>query len=442
VSLSKAAAKLLTQQVLSHAKVDDIVVRVAGSQTGNTRFANNGPTTTGDVARATVSVTATVQGRSATISSNRTDKESLARIVREAEETAALAPVDPEHMPPVGPQKYPRVNGRDGATAKLGGKERAQAIRKPLATADKRGLNASGLIIHSDSAFALANNKGLFAYHASTSVSLSNTCRTKDGTGSGRAAFVSHRYGNLKPGDVARAAADKAEMSANPKGVDPGRYVVILEPQAVSDLLSFLAFSMGARSADEGRSYFSKAGGGNRIGEKLFHDSITISSDPGDAEHPASPISGDGLPLSKVTWIEKGVLKALTYSRFWADKQGKEPVPRPNSIKMAGTDASLTDLIKGVDRGILVTRFWYNRMLEPRTILATGLTRDGTFLVEQGKITTAVKNFRYNESPVTLLKNVLALGKPERAPTRGGRVVVVPPMVVDGFNFASLSDAV
>ena len=442
MSLSKSAAKRLTQKVLGYANVDDITVRVSASQTGNTRFANNGPTTNGDVARQSVSITATVNGRSATVSTNRTDAASLESAVRRAEETAALAPVDPEHMPPLGPQKYLEVDARDGATARVGGKQRAQTIKKPIAVAKDRGLTASGLAIHSDSAFALANAKGMFAYHASTSMSLSNTCRTSDGTGSGRAAFVSHRFADLDPGAVAQVAADKAEMSANPQALDPGKYVVILEPQAVSDLLSFLLRALNARSADEGRSYFSKPGGGNRVGEKLFHESISIRSDPTHPAHPASPVGGGGLPQGKVTWIEKGTVKALSYSRYWADKQGTAARPGPTSIHMQGTSKSLMDLIKGVDRGILVTRFWYNRMLEPRTILATGLTRDGTFLVEQGKITTAVKNFRYNESPVTLLKNVLALGRPERAPTRGGRVIVVPPMVVEGFNFASSSDAV
>ncbi len=442
MTLSRSAAKRLTAKALSFASADELVVRVDASQTGNTRFANNAPTTTGDVARKTVSVTASVQGRSATLSSNRTDDASLERLVREAEEMAALAPVDPEHMPPLGPQKYARVRARDAATARIAGAQRAQTVREPIELARSRGLIGSGLVLHSDHAYALANSKGLFAYHAGTDVSLSSTCRTGDGTGSGRAAFASHRFADLDAKSVASTAADKAEMSANPTKLDPGKYVVILEPQAVSDLLGFLLGALGARAADEGRSYFSKPGGGTRVGEKLFNASVTIRSDPADPDHPASPIAEDGLAHAPVTWIENGVLEALSYSRYWADKQGTSPRPRPSSVHMAGTDASLAELIKGVDRGVLVTRFWYNRMLEPRTILATGLTRDGTFLVEQGKITTALKNFRYNESPVTLLKNVLALGKPERVPGGHRRVVVVPPMVVEGFNFASLSDAV
>lgn len=442
MTLTKAAARRLTQQVLSHAVVDDLVVSVSSSQTGNTRFANNEPTTTGDVAAQTVNVTATVEGRSATLSTNRSDPKSLQRLVREAEELAALTPVDPEHMPPLGPQKYARVKARDAVTAKLAGADRAKAIEEPLAVAKARGLTGSGLVMHDDSAFALANSEGLFAYHASTELSLSNTCRTADGSGSGRAAFVSHRLADLDAKAVATVAADKAEMSVEPKGIDPGKYVVILEPQAVADLLGFLLHAMRARSADEGRSYFSRPSGGNRVGEKLFHPSITITSDPANPDHPATPIGDGGLAQKKMTWIEQGVVKALAYSRFWAQKQGTDPIPMPSSIHMAGTSETLAQLIQGVDRGVLVTRFWYNRMLEPRTILATGLTRDGTFLVEQGKITTAVKNFRYNESPVTLLKNVLAMGKAERVPTRGSRVMVVPPMVVEGFNFASLSDAV
>jgi predicted Zn-dependent protease len=231
-------------------------------------------------------------------------------------------------------------------------------------------------------------------------------------------------------------------LSRAPKTLDPGKQLVILEAQAVADLLEFLLGALDARAADEGRSWFSHPDGGARIGEELFHSSINVRSNPADKQHPAAPFSGDGEAHKIVDWIRDGVLQSLSSSRYWAQKSGGAAIPEPSSILVDGADVELLDLVRAIDRGVLVTRFWYNRTLDPRTILATGLTRDGTFLVEQGKITTAVKNFRYNDSPVTMLQNVLALGRPQRVVTRGGRVLVVPPMVVKDFNFASLSDAV
>ncbi|MEE9381859.1 MAG: metallopeptidase TldD-related protein [Nannocystaceae bacterium] len=440
MSLSRTAAKRIADHVLAAAKLDEVTVECTASQDGNTRFANNEPTTTGDVARLGISVTATQYGRSATVSGNRSDKAALEALVQQAEEMAQLAPVDPEHVPLLGRQQYARVVARDRATTRLGGKERAVAVAEVLAVGDAKGLRTAGLVSHADRAYAIANKAGLFAYHASTSASLSTTFRTGDGTGSGRASSVSYRYSDLDAGGTAAVAARKAELSRNPQELAPGRYTVILEAQAVADLLGFMMWSLSTRSADEGRSYFARPAGGNRIGEKLFHDRVTIKSDPSDKAHPASPVGRGGLPLGPQTWIESGVLRSLTCGRYWAQKTGVAAVPYPSSIHMSGTDRSVDDLIAGADNAVLVTRFWYNRMVDPRSILVTGLTRDGTFHIRGGKISKSVKNFRYNESPVTLLKNVVALGKPQRV--EGRFVTVVPPMVVHGFNFSSTSDAV
>lgn len=442
MTLARWKASSLTKKVLGMAKLEDVSVSVWGGKRGNQRFANNQPTTNGDSEDLSISVTANHEGRTATVSGNRTDTKSLRELVERAEELAKLAPVDPEYMPPLGRQKYAKVKATDKDTAKISAEQRAELSRRAIEVAKKRGVIAAGFLSHSDSGYALANKAGLFAYHASTSVSLDTTCRTVDGTGSAKAGYASHKLAGLEPSVLVEAIAEKAERSRNPVALDPGRYTVVLENNAVADLLSFLWRSLSARSADEGRSYFSKPDGGNRIGEKLFDERITLRSDPTDENHPSSPIGRGGLPSEPVTWIDEGVLKALSYGRYWAKKQGKEPQPGGGSMFLDGGTGSLDDLIKDVKKGVLVTRFWYNRMLEPRTILATGLTRDGTFLIEDGKITKAVKNMRYNESPITLLKNVVAMSKPERAGLSGRRVAVVPAMVVDGFNFASVSDAV
>jgi predicted Zn-dependent protease len=204
-----------------------------------------------------------------------------------------------------------------------------------------------------------------------------------------------------------------------------------------------MEFYLGARESDEGRSPFTKQGGGNKIGEKIVDSRVSIFSDPQDPQLLSQPYDGDGLPLSRQVWVENGVLKQLYYNRFWAQKQNKPATGFPSSFKMAGGTTSMDDMIKSTPRGILVTRLWYLREVDPRTILYTGLTRDGTFLIENGKISRAVKNFRFNDSPLFLLNNLEAIGPAVRiAGTEAGGPVVMPPIKAKDFNFTSLSDAV
>jgi predicted Zn-dependent protease len=216
-----------------------------------------------------------------------------------------------------------------------------------------------------------------------------------------------------------------------------------MEPQAVGDLVQLMGFALNARNADEGRSAFAKQGGGNKIGEKIVDSRVTIFSDPQDPQLLSQPYDGQGMPLSRQVWIENGVLKQLFYTRFWAQKQGKPPTGFPSSIKLVGGTASMDDMIKSTARGVLLTRLWYLRPVDPRTILFTGLTRDGTFLIENGKITKAIKNFRFNESPLFLLGNLEEMGRAVRiGGTEQGGPVVMPAIKAKDFNFTSLSDAV
>ncbi len=198
-----------------------------------------------------------------------------------------------------------------------------------------------------------------------------------------------------------------------------------------------------ARSADEGRSFMSKPGGGNRLGDQLMDEKVTIYSDPFNTELPSSTWSRDGYPLEKINWVEKGVIKNLNYSRYWAQKKGVQPVPFPNNYIMQGGDASIEDLIKSTEKGVLVSRLWYIRLVDAQTLLLTGLTRDGTFYIENGEIKFPIKNFRFNESPVIMLNNVEALGKTERSiSVESYRSYLVPPMKIRDFTFSSSSDAV
>jgi predicted Zn-dependent protease len=240
-----------------------------------------------------------------------------------------------------------------------------------------------------------------------------------------------------------KRAAQKAAGSTGAKAIEPGKYTVILEPAAGIVLLEQLYGSLDARSADEGRSFLSKPGGKTRLGEKLVDERVNIYSDPSNIELPASNWAGDGQPLGKMSWIEKGVVKNFSYSRYWAQKKGVKPVPGPANIIMEGGTQSLEDLIKGTEKGILVTRLWYIRPVDPQTLLYTGLTRDGTFYIENGQIKFPIKNLRFNESPVIMLNNLDALGKAERTVSgESSQSALIPPMRIRDFTFSSLSDAV
>ena len=440
--LDERSAKKLCDIMLGAAMVPELVVSIRDRRSGNTRFARNEVTTEGDVETLEISVTASIQGRTATATGNRSDKTSLQALVAEAEELAALSPENPEHVAPIGKSAYLQVKRFDKTTSKLDAKGRAKQVEESIAAADDADLELAGFFEHHEQSLTIATSAGGFAHHVSTDATLTTTCRTRDQLGSGWAGRESHRVADIEAGAVTAMAAEKADISSETQALDPGKYLVILEPQAVADLLSFLTGSLDARAADEGRSYFSNPDGGSRLGEELFHTSISLRSDPADADNPASPFAGDGQAHKIVSWIKDGVLENLTRTRYWADKSGQPAIPRPSSVLLDGDELELIDLVRAVDKAVMVTRFWYNRMLDPRSILVTGLTRDGTFLVEQGKITTAIRNFRYNDSPLTMLNNVLALGKPQRVVTRGGQVMVVPPMVVKDFNFSSSSDAV
>jgi len=436
--LNEAQARELVQKILKLSKSEVCEVFVGGGTSGNIRYARNTVSTAGITEDLSLAVTARNGKRSGTATGNQFDDATLERVVRRAEELAQLAPEDPETMPPLGAQQYrPNPAAWSDATAARTPEARARDAEASIKAAKSREAVAAGYLEENQGWAARGNSAGNFGYHRSTGLNFSATIRTTDGTGSG---YVQKDVTDVMRFDAAAAsaiAAEKAVASREAKAIEPGKYTVILEPLAAVDLVQPLLFSLNARNADEGRSPLSKAGGGTRLGEKLVDASVTITSDPWNPEIPDNPWSGDGRPQQKMTWIEEGVVKNLFYSRYWAEKQGKPATPPPPNLIMAGGSASLEQLIRETARGVLVTRFWYIRFVDPQTLLFTGLTRDGTFYIEDGKLKHAVKNFRFNESPIIMLNNVDALGKPERI--QGS---LVPPMRVRDFTFTSLSDAV
>lgn len=444
--LSREECDAIAKRALSFASADETRVLVTSSNVSNTRFAVNQISTGGDAFDSVVTVISKFGKRSGSASTNQLDDATLRTVVQTAERIAKLSPEDPEAMPELGPQVYqPGINWSD-ATASLDPTSRATAVKRITEPAKTGGLVSTGFMEAITGAQAIANSKGLFAYNRSTSSVLTTTVRTPDGTGSGWAGATHHDWSRIDAAALGARATRKARASAKPVAVEPGRYTVVFEPTAVGNLVQFIARAFNARAADEGRSFFSRPGGKNKIGEKVVDERVTIVSDPFDPDIAASPVSSDGLPTRRVVWIENGVVRNLDYDRYWAQHVGRAPTGAGGSIKMNGGTASLEDLIRSTQRGLLVTRFWYLRPVDPRTILYTGLTRDGTFLIENGKITKPVKNFRFNDSPIFMLNNLEAMGVPERVSAseggEPGQAIVVPPIKVRDFNFTSLSDAV
>ncbi|MHA6246307.1 TldD/PmbA family protein [Pontibacter sp. CAU 1760] len=435
--LSKEEAQAILKKALSYSKADECEITLTGNTGGNIRYARNEVSTSGAEENVSMSVESRFGKRSGVATINEFDDKSLEKVIRRSEETAKLAPESPEYIALLGPQTYATTKEFFESTNKVDPAYRADAAAKSIAAASAKGLTAAGFLEHYSNFTAKMNNKGLFAYHPSTIVDFSVTMRTEDGTGSGYVTQDFSDISKLDTGKASQIAADKAANSRNAKALEPGKYTVILEPAASIDLLQNMFFNMDQRNAEEGRSFLSKVGGKTKLGEKLVDERITVYSDPNNLEVPSAPFAGDGRPQQKVTWIDKGVVKNLSNSRYWASNKGAVSVPPPGNIIMEGGNESLEDMIKSTKRGILVTRLWYIRTVDPQTLLYTGLTRDGTFYIENGKIKYPVKNFRFNESPVIMLNNLEALGKPQRISGS-----MIPPMKIRDFTFTSLSDAV
>lgn len=435
--LNKEEAKKILEKALSYSKADDCIVTLNGSDSGNVRYARNTITTSGVRSTMTLGVQSSFGKKTGTTTITEFDDKSLEKVIRRSEELAKLSPENPEYMPPLGPQKYKDSPTFVKSTAEITPEFRAQVAADSIGPASKKDVTAAGFLNDGASFNAMMNSKGLFAFNQSTNLSFSVTMRTNDGTGSG---WVTRDYNDVKKFNSASAsqiALDKSLLSRKPKAIEPGKYTVILEPVAAESLISNMIGNMGARQADEGRSFLAKKGGGNKLGEKLVDERITIFSDPWNKEVPSGSWDGNGQPVEKMTWIDKGVVKNMFYSRYWAKKKGKIYTPSPSNGIMLGGSASIQDMIKSTKKGILVTRLWYIRTVDPQTLLYTGLTRDGTFYIENGKIKFPVKNFRFNESPVIMLNNLEELGQQQRV--NGS---LVPAMKIRDFTFTSLSDAI
>jgi predicted Zn-dependent protease len=442
--LTRDEAITICETVLAHAKAagaEDASVSVEHSLESHARFADNRITTSGRSEDLDITATVWVAQHRGAATGNDASDAALKRLADEAVQIARVSPVHREYVPTLGPLTYPESRGFATTTADVDVEARAVALQAALAACRGAKVTGAGFHTASASATAAATAHGNRRYFRSSEAAFSITARSADGTGSGYFAGDHFDLARLDAVRIAAQAVDKAVRSRAPKPIEPGTYPVILEPQAVADLIGFLTGSFDARTADEGRSAFSLKGGKTRRGEALFSDKLGLYSDPMHADLPAVPATTEGIPASRLSLIKGGTLENLQYTRFWAQERKAEATPGPVNFIIEGTQppVSMADMIKGMARGLVISRFWYVRLVDPRTIVLTGLTRDGLWWVENGQIRYPVRNLRFNQSVLGMLApwNVEAVGAPVRLSP-----FMVPALKLQAFTFTSISDAI
>ena len=434
-------AEAIFGQVVDAARalgVTEIEAIVADSDEALTRFANN--VIHQNVAERTthLSVRPVIDGRTARASTNRLSRDAIREVVAEAIAIAKLTEPDPDLPPLASPAEYQRVERWFEATARATPEDRARAVAEAIHAVEAAGQTAAGIYSTAESVFALLNSRGVLARHRETMARFSITAMAADSSGWAKASACD--LATLNPLELAQTAARKAAKSAAPRELPPGRYTVILEPAAVLDLVGQMFPDFSATAIRDGRSFLK-----DRIGKKIFGDNITIHDDSCHPLQSGAPFDGEGVPRRRLTLVERGVVREVAYSRQAAALAGTAPTghgfPLPNefgespaNIVIAGGATSVEEMTASTDRGILVTRFWYIREVDPYEKIFTGMTRDGTFLIEGGRVTAGVRNFRFNQGLMEMLSNVESLSAPVRASGEETFDMVAPAMKVRDFN--------
>jgi len=447
-------------RIRKHATAEAVECLFYGGHSALTRFANN--TIHQNVAEENygVSVRAVFAGRTARATTNKFDDESLRSVVKASESLAKVQEPDPELLPMAdageGARAMQSVPSRHFAqTAGLTPAQRADAVGKIVAIAQQQKLTAAGIFSSSESIEGIFNSRGLSAWHTQTSAEISITMLAADSSGWQKA--NSPNVTNLNAESLAQIAAEKAVKSAAPREIPAGKYTVILEPAAVLDTVGFGFFDFGGLAILDQRSFLN-----NRIGTKLFGENVSIWDDVAHPLQSGPSFDGEGVCRKKVHLVENGVVKRLVYSRGSAERMKKsehsgkvgmiEPTghgfPLPNEIGEAPMNIvfespphpkTVEQMIAGTERGILVTRLWYIREVDPYEKILTGMTRDGTFLIENGKIVCGLRNFRFNQSLIEMLSNIEDMSTPVRTSGEESFDMVVPAMKVRDFNFTEVT---
>jgi predicted Zn-dependent protease len=408
-----------------------------------TRFANNAIHQNVAERARHLSVRALVDGRTARASTNRLDGESIREVVAQAVALARACEIDPEMLPLAEPAACPQPARWFESTAQATPGERAGAVAEAIRVVEAAGQTAAGIYSTGETSLWLRNSRGVMAHHRETMARFSITAMAADSSGWAKAGACDASV--LRPAELAESAARKAALSRAPRELPPGRYTVILEPAAVLDLVGQMFADFSATAVRDGRSFLN-----DRIGKRVFGANIDIHD---DALHPlqsGAPFDGEGVPRRRLTLVEGGVVRDIAYSRAAAALDGVEatghgfPLPNefgeaPVNIAIAGGESTVEGMVASAERAILVTRLWYIREVDPYEKVFTGMTRDGTFLVEDGAVTAGLRNFRFNQGLMELLSNVEALSAPVRASGEETIDMVVPAMKVRDFRFSEVT---
>jgi predicted Zn-dependent protease len=458
----------------------DTQLRLESKWTGNVRYARNQITSSGDTQNNPVTLTRAIRGAAAAVQVNQIDDVPLEAAVRRAERLVRLWPEISDdarqmaqHFTPLPSPKVPTTGfrlddtARDSAmrsliqsreepflkphiffdsTFNLDAASRAAAVKPLVTPAAEAGMLAAGYIEVSARGRTVMDSVGLSLYYPYTTAQYSVTVRDPKGRGSGWAGVDWNDWTRVDAQQLSAIALDKCLKSRDPVAVEPGRYVAILEPQAVCDLCASIMKTpyVQRQFAESGRGpYAVGTEGGTKIGERIFDPRITISADPMDPDLGFVPFDEYGHIYHPATWVEHGVLKELAYPRSYgiANLGKNTGLPSNGAFRMSGGTVTIDEMIAGTKRGVLVTRFSSVAVVDESSLLSTGYTRDGLWLIENGKISKSIKNFRFTESPMFILNNVEQLGAPRRV-FHPAAPIVVPPLKVRDFSFTSLSDAV
>jgi PmbA protein len=441
--LSDAELRRIAERVFKFSDADETEVAIDAVTDALTRFANN--TIHQNVAEQTlsVSVRTVLDGRTARATTNKTDDDSLRRVVETANSLARSQPRDPGLLPMPGPQKYAKISRYFENTAHATPADRARAVVRVTAVAEKNKQTSAGIFSTGVTQSAIANTRGLFASHRQTRAEFSVTILESDSSGWAKA--NSPDLKQLDPTALARSASEKSTASRKPSEAAPGRWTVILEPSAVLDLVGFLFYDFAGTAMWDQRSCFTK-----RMGRRVLGKTITIRD---DAYHPlqsGTPFDGEGIPRQKILLVDEGVPSNLVFSRATAKKMKAKPTghgfPLPNdmgeapmNLVFSGGNSTVDEMVRSTERGVLVTRLWYIRDVDPYEKVLTGMTRDGTFLVQDGKVAGGIRNFRFNQSILEMLSNVEMMGPAVRAAGEESFEMVVPPMKVSNFHFSEVT---
>jgi predicted Zn-dependent protease len=441
--LTRQHAEDIFENVLKYSTADETEAIISSTAYSLTRFANN--TIHQNVAEegGSLSVRAVVDRRMARAGTNKFDEAAIRQTCEAAIGLARLQPPDPDLLPMPGPQTFRAVQRFHKQTARLTPQTRAETVRQVIARAEKDGLTAAGVFSNGAFVAGLFNSRGLGAFHEETISEFSVTMLGE--SSSGWAKKTSPDCRELEPDALAERAARKALESREPREVAPGKYTVILEPAAVLDLLGYLFSDFGGLAVHEKRSCLT-----SRVGQQLFGANINVRDDVYHPLQAGAAFDGEGVPRQRVTLVEKGVVKRVVYARQTAHKVGAEPTghgfPLPNefgeapiNIIMEGGKSSVEEMVRSTERGLLVTRLWYIREVDPYQKILTGMTRDGTFWIEDGKVQHGVRNLRFNQSVIEMLGQVEMMSPPQRTAGEETFEMVVPAMKVREFSFSSLT---